>query len=183
MDEIGKPLVISPKRFNDERGYFSETWNKKKYLELGVATDFVQDNHSLSYKTGTVRGLHIQVPPKAQAKLVRCGRGSLFDVFVDIRKDSPTFGHWAGEVLSEKNGKQVFIPEGYLHGFITLEPNTEINYKCTSYYSPKHERSIRFDDPDIAIKWPIEPDLKLVSQKDFRAIALKNFNNPFKVKG
>ena len=102
---------------------------------------------------------------------------------MDIRKDSPTFGHWAGEVFSEKNGKQVFIPEGYLHGFITLEPNTEINYKCTSYYSPKHERSIRFDDPDIAIKWPIEPDLNLVSQKDFRAIALKDFNNPFRVKG
>ncbi len=182
MGIIDKPIIISPDRYLDNRGYFAETWHKKRYKDLGIYTEFVQDNLSVSHKPGTLRGLHIQIPPRSQAKLVRCGRGSIFDVFVDIRQGSPNYGKWVGELLSEKNGKQVFIPEGYLHGFITLEANTEINYKCSEHYSPEHERSIRYNDPDIAIKWPIEIDAEAVSEKDLKAILLKDFNNPFTVK-
>jgi dTDP-4-dehydrorhamnose 3,5-epimerase len=126
-------LLLEPARFGDDRGFFSESWNRQRMAENGIQIDFVQDNHSLSRQVGTVRGLHFQSPPHAQAKLVRCGRGSLFDVAVDIRKGSPTYGQWVGYELSFQNGRQLLVPEGVLHGFITRSPDTEIIYKCSDY--------------------------------------------------
>ena len=138
----------------------------------------MQDNHSLSQTVGTVRGLHFQSPPHAQAKLVRCGRGALFDVAVDIRKGSPTYGQWVGYELSFENGLQLLVPTGFLHGFVTLQPDTEIIYKCTDYYSPECDGAVRFDDPDIGIDWPLTGDAVL-SDKDAAASLLHDFNNPF----
>jgi dTDP-4-dehydrorhamnose 3,5-epimerase len=132
---------------------FSETWNRERLAENGIDIDFVQDNHSLSAAVGTVRGLHFQAPPHAQAKLVRCGRGALFDVAVDIRKGSPTYGRWFGIELSFENGKQLLIPAGFAHGFATRAPDTEIIYKCSDYYAPEAEGALRYDDPDIGIDW------------------------------
>ena len=174
-----EPKVITPIRHKDKRGFFSESWNKKNLLAEGIDIDFVQDNHSLSNKTGTLRGLHFQYPPYTQAKLVRCGQGSLFDIAVDIRKGSPTFGRWVGEELSFENGKQLFIPQGFLHGFITLEPYSEIIYKCSNYYAPDYEGYIRYDDPDIAIDWPINPDMDQIDTKDKNAPFLRKIQNPF----
>ena len=127
-------LVLTPLRHGDSRGFFSESWNFRRMKEAGVDIDFVQDNHSLSAQVGTVRGLHFQSPPHAQDKLVRCGRGCLFDVAVDIRRGSPTYGHWIGVELSFENGKQLLVPKGFLHGFVTRAPDTEIIYKCSDYY-------------------------------------------------
>lgn len=142
--------------------------------------DFVQDNHSLSAKVGTVRGLHFQAPPHAQAKLVRCGKGQLFDVAVDIRRGSPTYGQWVGVDLSFENGRQLLIPSGFLHGFVTREPDTEIIYKCTDYYAPDCDGAVRFDDPDIGIDWGL-PDgvTALLSEKDAKAQQLRDFQSPF----
>jgi dTDP-4-dehydrorhamnose 3,5-epimerase len=172
-------VFLAPSRYPDSRGFFSETWNKKLLTSKGIDVDFVQDNQSISYETGTVRGLHFQAPPYAQAKLVRCGRGRIFDVAVDIRVGSPNYGQWVGLELSFENGKQVFIPEGFLHGFVTLEPNTEIIYKCSNYYSSEHQGEVRFDDPDINIKWPIELSNVGLSEKDETAPYLKGIKNPF----
>ena len=147
--------LLIPSRYGDYRGFFAETYNRRVFAGLGFDTEFVQDNHSLSVAVGTLRGLHFQSPPHAQAKLVRCGRGAIFDVGVDIRRGSPTFGQWVGEVLSEENGKQLFMPEGFAHGFVTLQPNSEIVYKCSDYYAPETEGSLRWDDPDIGIEWPL----------------------------
>ena len=173
-------LLITPRRFGDERGFFSESWNRKALAGHGVDIDFVQDNHSLSKTVGTVRGLHFQAPPHAQAKLVRCGRGRLFDVAVDARKGSPTFGKWFGAELSFDNGKQLLIPEGFLHGFMTLEPDTEIIYKCSDYYAPECDGSVRFDDPAIGIDWPLKNIDFTVSAKDRDAPSFADFDNPFK---
>jgi len=171
--------VITPKRFGDDRGFFSETWNKARLTQDGIEIDFVQDNHSLSHAVGTVRGLHFQSPPHAQTKLVRCGRGRLFDVAVDIRRGSPTFGHWMGEELSFDNGTQLFIPAGFLHGFMTLEPDTEIVSKCSVYYAPDCDGAVRFDDPDIGIQWPLDPTKAQLSPKDAAAPRLRDFDSPF----
>ena len=146
-------LLLKPARFGDHRGFFSESWNKARLAEHGIEMDFVQDNHSMSHEVGTVRGLHYQSPPHAQAKLVRCGRGRIFDVAVDIRKGSPTYGHWVGYELSFENGLQLLIPEGFLHGFATRAPDTEIIYKCSDYYAPECDGAVRFDDPEIGINW------------------------------
>ncbi len=170
-------LVITPKRFGDDRGFFSETWNRQALQGLGVDIDFVQDNHSLSRQAGTLRGLHFQAPPRAQAKLVRVVRGSVFDVAVDYRKTSPTFGKWFGLVLSAENGQQLLVPEGFLHGFLTLEPNTEVLYKCSDYYAPSHDHSVRYDDPDIAIDWPAP--VTTLSDKDAAAPYSANLPTPF----
>ncbi|MEP3295049.1 dTDP-4-dehydrorhamnose 3,5-epimerase [Tateyamaria sp.] len=170
-------LVITPQRHGDKRGFFSETWNSKLLAESGVDVDFVQDNQSISSREGTLRGLHFQRPPHAQDKLVRCGRGSLFDIAVDIRKGSPTYGQWVGEELSFENGKQLFVPRGFLHGFITREPDTEILYKCSDYYSPECDGAVRFDDPDIGINWGQEPSV--LSDKDANAPMLSQFDSPF----
>lgn len=171
-------VVITPDRFGDVRGFFSETWNKARLADAGFSLEFVQDNHSLSAEVGTLRGLHMQIPPKAQAKLVRCGRGRLFDVAVDIRKGSPTFGRWVGVELSFENGKQLLIPAGCLHGFATRDPDTEVIYKCSDFYAPDFERSVRFDDPDIDVDWGLTGD-PILSEKDEKAARLVDLDNPF----
>ncbi|MCA1288277.1 dTDP-4-dehydrorhamnose 3,5-epimerase [Salipiger bermudensis] len=176
-------LILTPKRFGDARGFFSESWSRRVLLEHGLDYDFVQDNHSLSAKVGTVRGLHFQSPPHAQDKLVRCGRGRLFDVAVDIRKDSPTYGQWVGEELSFENGKQLLVPAGFLHGFVTREPDTEIVYKCSDYYAPDCDGAVRFDDPDIGIDWALDGVEPLLSDKDAAAPLLADFDSPFTWQG
>ncbi len=170
--------VLTPRRFGDHRGFFSESWNRKTLAEAGIIAEFVQDNHSLSSDVGTVRGLHFQSPPHAQGKLVRCGRGRLFDVAVDIRKGSPTYGNWVGEELTFENGKQLWIPAGFLHGFITREPDTEIIYKCTDHYAPECDGAVRWDSPDIGINWGLTGDAVL-SEKDAAAPVLSDFESPF----
>lgn len=172
-------LILEPKRFEDSRGFFSEIWNQRTLIRAGIELEFVQDNQSLSLAPCTVRGLHCQKPPTAQAKLVRCGRGRLWDVAVDIRRGSPTFGQWVGVELSAQNGRQLLIPAGFLHGFVTREPNTEILYKCSDYYSASDEMSVRFDDPDLGIDWGIDPKSALLSQKDAEAPLLSQFQSPF----
>lgn len=177
-------LILTPKRFGDARGFFSESWNRATLAEHGITLDFVQDNHSLSSRVGTVRGLHFQSPPHAQGKLVRCGKGRLFDVAVDIRRGSPTYGQWTGVELSFENGRQLLIPAGFLHGFVTREPDTEIIYKCTDVYAPDCDGAIRFDDPDIGIDWGL-PDgvTPLLSDKDSNAPLLRDFETPFVYEG
>ncbi|SFE71980.1 dTDP-4-dehydrorhamnose 3,5-epimerase [Roseivivax sediminis] len=175
-------LVLEPKRFGDARGFFSESWNQATLEAAGITYDFVQDNHSMSATVGTLRGLHMQTPPHAQTKLVRCGRGRLFDVAVDIRKGSPTYGKWFGVELSFGNGKQLMIPTGFLHGFITREVDTEICYKCTDTYAPDCDRSVRFDDPEIGIDWGLETN-PVLSSKDEAAPLLAEINNPFTFEG
>ena len=173
-------LILTPRRFSDERGFFSESWNRQTLEKSDIDLDFVQDNHSLSSQVGTVRGLHFQSPPHAQAKLIRCGRGRLFDVAVDIRHGSPTYGKWTGVELSHENGKQLLIPRGFLHGFITREPDTEIIYKCTDYYNADCDGAIRFDDPDIGIYWGLAArHLPVLSTKDANAPLLQDFHTPF----
>jgi len=158
--------VLCPRRFGDSRGWFSETWNRAKLEATGIAIDFCQDNHSLSRPAGTLRGLHFQAPPYAQTKLVRCLRGRIFDVAVDIRRESPTFGKWAGLELSAENGKQLLIPAGYAHGFVTLEPNCEIAYKVDAYYSAECDGGIAWDDSTIGINWPKIDSNPVLSDKD-----------------
>lgn len=172
-------LLITPPRFGDDRGFFSETWNARTLAEQGITTNFIQDNQSLSRAAKTVRGLHYQSPPHAQDKLVRCGRGSLLDVAVDIRKGSPTYGKWVSVMLSAENGKQLLIPKGFLHGFVTLEPDTEILYKCSDYYASECDGAIRFDDSDIGIDWGIPFDQAILSDKDAAAPPFKSFDSPF----
>jgi dTDP-4-dehydrorhamnose 3,5-epimerase len=177
-------LILSPARFGDARGFFSESWNRKTLAAQGITLDFVQDNHSLSAQIGTIRGLHFQSPPHAQAKLVRCGRGCLFDVAVDIRRGSPTYGQWMGEELSDQNGRQLLIPAGFLHGFITRAPDTEIIYKCTDYYAPACDGAVRFDDPDIGIDWGLPAGVApILSDKDAAAPLLRDLDTPFVFEG
>ena len=172
-------LLVTPARHGDHRGFFSESWNRARMAEAGIDIEFVQDNHSFSSKKGTLRGLHFQSPPHAQDKLVRCGRGRLFDVAVDIRRGSPTYGHWVGEELSFENGKQLLVPKGFLHGFVTLEPETEIIYKCSDYYAPECDGAVRFDDPDIGIEWGLEGAEVVLSAKDEAAPLFADFTSPF----
>ncbi len=169
-------LILEPKRFGDARGFFCETWNAKTHANAGLNVEFVQDNHSMSAEVGTLRGLHFQAPPNAQAKLVRCGRGSLFDVAVDARRGSPTYGKWFGIELSFDNGLQLLIPEGFLHGFVTREPNTEIVYKCSDFYAPESDGSVRWDT--CGIDWGVE-GLPILSEKDEKAPAFDDFESPF----
>ena len=172
-------LEIVPKRHGDERGFFSETYNQGSLKTAGIELAFVQDNHSLSRSSGVLRGLHFQTPPFAQGKLVRVVHGSVFDVAVDIRKGSPDFGRWVGREVSAKAWNQVLVPEGFAHGFLTLEPDTEVLYKVTAPYSPEHDRAIRFDDPDIGVVWPVDHcDIQL-SDKDRGAPFLKEIETGF----
>lgn len=172
-------LLITPRRFSDERGFFSETFNAETYARAGIATTFVQDNHSLSRTSGTVRGLHFQAPPHAQDKLVRCGRGRVLDVAVDIRKGSPTYGKWFGVELTFENGKQMLVPAGFAHGFVTREPDTEVIYKCSDVYAPETEGSLHFADPEIGIDWGITPGEAILSEKDRQAPRLALLESPF----
>jgi dTDP-4-dehydrorhamnose 3,5-epimerase len=168
--------ILTPARHGDARGFFSESWNRARLAEAGIDVDFVQDNHSMSEQTGTLRGLHFQTPPRAQAKLVRCGRGSLYDVVVDIRRGAPTYGQWVGVELSFENGRQLFVPEGFAHGFVTLEPMTEIIYKCSDYYAPDADGGLRWDS--CGVDWPLQGG-PVLSPKDAAAPALAGFDTPF----
>jgi len=176
--EIEDVLIIEPKVFGDHRGWFAETYSKEKLRELGLDIEFVQDNHSFSAKEGTLRGLHFQCNPKAQTKLVRCTRGKMLDVAVDIRKGSPTFRKWVAVELSEENKKQLLIPKGFAHGFLTLTENVEVQYKVDEYYSLDNDRSIRFDDPEIGVVWGVETPI--LSEKDLIAPLLKDSDINFK---
>ena len=172
-------LILKPRRFRDARGWFSEVWNRDTLRAHGIDLDFVQDNHSCSAHPGTVRGLHYQAPPRAQAKLVRCGRGTVFDVAVDVRKGSPSFGRWFGLDLSAENGLQLLIPAGFLHGFVTRSPDAELLYKCTDTYAPAQDGAVRWDDPDLAIDWGIAPAAAILSDKDRAAPAFRDWTSPF----
>ncbi len=159
-------LMITPARFADSRGWFSETWNEACLARAGLVRHFVQDNHSYSYKPGTIRGLHCQVHPHVQGKLVRCVRGAIWDVAVDARRGSAHYGQFAAAELSAANGAQLWIPEGFLHGFCTLAYDTEVFYKVTSSYDRLAERGVIWNDPDLAIPWPTTPEVAVVSEKD-----------------
>ena len=163
-------LILEPKVFGDARGWFMESWSKKKMEDAGIFVDFVQDNHSFSAEKGTLRGLHYQLNPMAQAKLLRVSRGTIFDVAVDIRRGSPTYAKWVGIELSAENHRQLFIPRGFAHGFITLTNDVEVLYKADNLYAPEYDGNIRWDDPEIGIKWPIAP--VVLSEKDAAAPAL-----------
>ena len=165
-------LLVAPDVFGDHRGYFQESWNKRKFAELGLNLDFVQDNLSYS-KKGILRGLHFQ-NPQPQGKLVQALQGEVFDVAVDIRKGSPNFGHWFGTVLSAENHRNMYVPEGFAHGFCVLSEHALFSYKCTEFYNPKTEFALRYDDPDIGIPWPLDGEPSL-SPKDINALLLKDF--------
>ncbi|HSU68247.1 MAG TPA: dTDP-4-dehydrorhamnose 3,5-epimerase [Tepidisphaeraceae bacterium] len=174
--EIPDVKVFVPKRFKDSRGFFSETYNAESLRKLGINATFVQDNQSLSVEKGVVRGLHYQLPPMAQHKLVRVVRGAILDVALDIRRGSPTFGKHVTARISAEEWNQIFVPIGFAHGFVTLEPNTEVIYKVSDYYSPAHERGIRWNDPDLLIDWGIDEANAVLSERDrqhpvFRAVA------------
>ncbi|WP_096156445.1 dTDP-4-dehydrorhamnose 3,5-epimerase [Bacillus sp. FJAT-45066] len=171
-------LVIEPSLFGDHRGWFMETYSKAKFLEVGLDINFVQDNQSFSAAKGTLRGLHYQLNPKAQTKLVRCTQGSIFDVAVDIRKNSPTFSKWFGIELSAENKKQLLVPKGFAHAFITLTDNVEVQYKVDELYSPENDRGITWNDPEIGIEWPIDIT-PILSEKDQKAPLLKDAENNF----
>lgn len=159
-------VEIVPKKFGDARGFLSETYNREDFGAAGIKVDFLQDNHSYSAAKGVLRGLHYQLPPSAQDKLVRVVRGSIFDVAVDIRRSSPGFGKWVGLEISADAWNQVFIPKGFAHGFVTLEADTEVIYKVSSLYAPKLDRALRYDDPEIGIAWPVPAGIIQVSDKD-----------------
>lgn len=166
--------LITPKKFGDHRGYFAEIYNRKALADQGISVEFVQDNQSLSAAAGTVRALHYQLPPFAQDKLVRVLKGSILDVAVDIRRGSATFGKFVSATLSADNLQMLFVPIGFAHGFVTLEPNTEVHYKVTNYYAPTHERGIRWNDPAIGIPWGVEESAATLSGKDKIAPFLKD---------
>jgi len=174
---IAGVLIIEPKVFGDSRGFFLETFHADRYAEYGIESNFVQDNYSRSTK-GVLRGLHCQ-KNYPQGKLVSVTSGIVFDVAVDIRKGSATFGQWVGETLSFENGKQLLIPTGFLHGFMTLVPDTEIVYKCTDYYAPQCDGAVRWDDADIAIEWPDVAGPVSLSDKDAKAVSFSDFTSPF----
>ena len=173
-------LILTPARFGDARGFFSESWNRQRMADAGLDYDFVQDNHSMSHTVGTLRGLHFQAPPFAQAKLVRCGRGALWDVAVDIRRGSPSYGQWIGVDLSFDNGRQLLIPAGFLHGFVTRTPDTEVVYKCSAPYAPEADGAVRWDS--CGIDWGVDTPAVL-SDKDAAAPALADFHSPFDWEG
>lgn len=169
-------ILIEPRRFGDKRGYFMETWSRRGLSQAGIDIDFVQDNQSWSRQAGTLRGLHFQAPPHAQDKLVRCTRGKIFDVAVDIRRGSLTYGQWQGVELSPENGNQLFIPKGFLHGFLTLEDGTEVQYKCSDYYTPECDGAVHWDS--LGIDWPLH-GAPILSEKDAGAGPFSVFQSPF----
>jgi len=166
-------LEILPRRFSDGRGFFSETYNASAFADAGISMSFVQDNHSFSAVKGVLRGLHYQLPPRAQDKLVRVTKGAILDVAVDIRRQSPDFGKWVALEISAEKWNQILVPKGFAHGFVTLSDDTEVIYKVTDIYSPDHDRSIRFDDPDIGIDWPLPASALVLSDKDRNAPLLR----------
>lgn len=179
--EIAGLRLVEPKKFGDHRGFFSETYNRRRLAEAGFAAEFVQDNHSFSGAEGVVRGLHFQSPPFAQGKLVRVIRGAILDVAVDIRRGSPTFGDHAAVELSAVNWRQLLVPAGFAHGFVTLEPDTEVLYKVTAYYAPEHDHGILWSDPALGISWPVSPEAAVVSDKDRLQPRLADIASPFRL--
>jgi dTDP-4-dehydrorhamnose 3,5-epimerase len=172
--------IIEPQAFCDNRGYFLESYKKSLFDQFGIDINFIQDNHSLSREAGVLRGLHYQLNPKAQSKLVRVCTGAIYDVIVDIRQNSPTFGEWIGVILSEENKRQVLIPKGFAHGFCTLVPNTNILYKVDENYAPELDRGIIWNDPELGIDWPIS--VPVLSAKDSMLPLLKNAELNFSIK-
>ena len=182
-------LILTPARFGDERGWFSEVFNAARMVAAGLPMVWVQDNHSMSARAGTLRGLHFQTPPHAQDKLVRCSRGAILDVAVDIRVGSPTYGKWLGVELTAENRRQLLVPKGFLHGFVTRAPESEVQYKCSDLYAPECDGAIRWNDPDIGIDWGMGEDWGLnedwgvgepvLSAKDAAAPFLRDFASPF----
>jgi dTDP-4-dehydrorhamnose 3,5-epimerase len=178
--EIPAVKVIVPKRFGDNRGFFSEVYSRQAFADAGIDAEFIQDNHSLSAEKGVVRGIHWQLPPAAQDKLVRVVRGAILDIAVDIRRSSPTFGRHVAVLLSAENWKQIFIPVGFAHGFVTLEPNTEVLYKVTAPYAPQQERGFRWNDPDVGIEWSgVTESTAILSAKDKAYPPLKDVKDLF----
>lgn len=176
--------LIITRRFGDERGWFTEVYSEAAFAARELTDRYVQDNHSLSRPQGTLRGLHFQTPPFAQAKLVRCIRGAIFDVAVDVRARSPTYAKWVGATLTAENGHQLYIPIGFAHGFLTLEPDTEVTYKVTDVYAPANDGGILWSDPDLDIAWPLPAGAEpLLSDKDRRLGHLKAFDSPFAYDG
>lgn len=163
---IPEVRVLRPQRHGDARGFFSETWNRRRFAEAGIDHDFIQDNHAFSSEAGTLRGLHFQIPPFAQAKLVSCPRGAVYDVAVDLRRGSQSFGRHVGVVISAAEWNQVLVPVGFAHGYCTLEPDTIVAYKVTAPYAPGSERGVRWDDPALGIAWPLEPAAAILSGRD-----------------
>lgn len=172
-------LEIRPLCVADDRGFFSEIWSERAFADAGIGLHFVQDNHSLSRDVGVLRGLHFQVPPFAQDKLVRVSRGAIYDVAVDIRRDSASYGQWVGARISAAEWNQVLIPAGFAHGFVALEPDTEVLYKVTAPYSREHDRAIRWDDPAIGVEWPIDRAALILSDKDRAAPLLADIDTGF----
>jgi dTDP-4-dehydrorhamnose 3,5-epimerase len=170
-------LIVEPKVFGDHRGFFTESYNKELFAKHGIDSDFIQDNHSLSQHSGTLRGLHYQLNQKAQTKLIRVTRGAIYDVIVDIRKGSPTYGEWQGFILSADNKRQLLVPKGFAHGFCTLVENTEVQYKVDELYSPEHDRGITWNDPILNINWPVNDPV--LSDKDTQHPTLSEADNNF----
>jgi dTDP-4-dehydrorhamnose 3,5-epimerase len=176
---IPQVTLIRVRKFSDARGHFLETFRRSDFAELGVKCDFVQDNQAFSDQPGTIRGLHLQVPPHAQAKLVRVLRGAIYDVAVDLRRGSSTFGKWCGARLTADGGEQIFVPRGFAHGYCTLEPETVVAYKVDAYYAPHSEAGVIWNDPEIGIDWTIPASRVLVSEKDSKLPSLHSFDTPF----
>ena len=172
--------ILTPRRFGDARGFFAETWRADRMSEAGLTGGFVQDNESVSAAAGTLRGLHYQAPPSAQAKLVRVVHGAIRDVVVDARAGSPHFGRWVAAELSAETGAQIFVPRGFLHGFVTLTPDAHVLYKVDAYYDAACDGSVAWNDPDIGIDWGIDPAQAILSDKDRAAPRLRDWNSPFR---
>ncbi len=178
--EIPEVKLVVPRLHRDPRGFLSETFSRRSLQDAGIAGEFVQDNHSMSVAAGTVRGLHFQAPPHAQGKLVRVTRGSIYDVAVDIRVGSPSYGRHVGATLSAANWMQMWVPAGFAHGFCTLEPDTEVVYKVTDYYAPECDRGLKWNDPDLGIMWPVKPGEATLSEKDRNLPMLKQMVPAFR---
>lgn len=168
-------VLVEPAVYGDHRGFFTESYSKEDFKAVGIDHEFVQDNHSLSVEAGVLRGLHFQKGEAAQTKLIRVVTGAVLDVIVDIRKGSPTYGQWEGYVLSENNHRQLLVPKGFAHGFVTLTPNVNFLYKCDNYYCAEADAGIAFDDPELAIEWPIDKEKAILSEKDQHHPTLKEF--------
>jgi dTDP-4-dehydrorhamnose 3,5-epimerase len=173
-------FLLKPRRFTDSRGYFVETYNQRALAVASVSMQFVQDNLSFSAKASTIRGLHFQLPPAAQTKLVRAARGRVFDVAVDLRQGSPTFGRWFGATLTAEGGEQLLIPRGFAHAFCTLEDNCEVAYKTDDFYAPKSDSGLIWNDPDLRIDWPIAANSAILSDKDAKLGLFRDFVSPFR---
>ena len=180
---MGPVKLISPRRFGDDRGWFTETYNSEKYTRIGVAVQFRQDNHSFSRSPLVLRGLHFQAPPRGQDKLVRCVRGRIWDVAVDVRNGSPTYGRSVAAELSAENGRQLFVPVGFAHGFLTLEADTEVEYKVSDLYAPDCDGGLIWNDPELNIAWPLSGGSPVLSDKDTRLPPFRDFQSPFPYDG